>query len=198
MSALEKQRTERMAHNKKRLAELGLEAAAQQQQAQRAAAKKARPAQATGNRKRGAAPTGGELEPPRRSGRVRADVSYVEASMAEVLAKGPVAEVSALAVLGGLLEGQSRHQLPQTAGECSPRPSPPLLALPSRCWIHPVPNHPPLCVHAHQQMNEREPLPEYNPPTECVVSVPPTFVDASAGARNARGRLVFADHPDFT
>lgn len=43
---------------------------------------------------------------------------------------------------------------------------------------------------------EHEPPPEYDPPAACAARVEPAF-DASEGTRDAQGRLVFSDHPEF-
>lgn len=133
-SQLEQQRASRIADNKRRMQELGLDAAAEEAKKHAAGARK--PAQ---KRKRGgegdpeaAAPA----EPPRRSGRQRKDVSYTEPRLADVLASAPTEAA-------------------------------------------------------------REPLPTYNPPADPpAAQVAPSF-DPREGRRDAQGRLVFADRPDF-
>lgn len=130
----EQQRQEKITQNKKRLIDLGIaEGAATKKVARRdrvVAPKKALTA---------ATPS----DPPRRSGRQRAEVNYAEPSIAELQAQAP--EV----------------QPPHKTGAA-----------------------------------DREPLPVYHPPDTCVAPVRPSY-DASQGTRDAQGRLVFKDHPEF-
>ena len=43
---------------------------------------------------------------------------------------------------------------------------------------------------------EREPVPDYSPPASSEAAMLPSF-SASEGRRDAQGRLVFEDRPDF-